>query len=138
MKINNIRTMSVLLIIFSQINSGCSVIGYRMGAKIDRSRPNYTIVKPENYKKIQHHRKITIYLKDNTSKVGKFEETTEKYLIIRTVGMRPRENIRKINLEEILSVEIKATNHKAIGLIIGLLLDIFGPVIFLIIFVPVD
>ena len=109
-----------------------------MGAKIDRSRPNYTIVKPENYKKIQHHRKITIYLKDNSSKVGKFEEITEKYLIIGTVGMRPRGNIRKINLEEILSVEIKATNHKAIGLTIGLLLDMFGPVIFLIIFVPVD
>jgi len=134
MKINNIQTLSILLIIFFLINSGCSVIGYRMGAKIDNSRPDDEIVRPENYEKIQHHRKITIYLKDNSSIIGRFEEITEKFLIIEAVGMRRRGNIRKINLEEIRSVEIKATNHKAIGLTIGLVLDMITPTLFLIIF----
>ena len=132
MKINNIRTLSVLLIIFSLINSGCSVIGYRMGAKIDNSRPNYKIVKAEDYEKIQRYKKITIYLKDNSIKSGKFNEIDEVYLFYKTSWSK----IEKINLEEILTVEIKATNHKAIGLIIGLALDIISPTLFLIITDP--
>ena len=147
MKINNIRTLSVLLIIFSLINSGCSVIGYRLGAKFDNSRPDYKIVKPEDYETIKRLREIFVFLRDNSIKQGKFiklsdststdddiQDFAEKYLILKT-----ELGFESVNLDKIFSVEIKIPKSgKALGLTIGLLLDMISPTLFLIIFVPVD
>ena len=134
MKVNNSRFLLVVLIIFSLINSGCSVIGYHLGAKIDNRRADYKIVKPENYETIKHSQIITVHLYDYSSNVGRFDgidvvsateedfrDYTEKFLILKT-----RLGVERINLDEINSIEIKTTGLRPVkwfGLVLGLQFD---------------
>ena len=123
MKVNNIRLLPVLLISLSLLYNSCTLVGLGVGAIVDSSRPGGEVVKPNDYKTIEDFKKITVFLKDNSSKVGRFYEITEKHLILGTLG-----KIERVNLDEILSVEIKSKKNGkryglAIGLAIGLALD---------------
>ena len=118
---NFCRFILVVLIISSLIKSGCSVIGFRLGAKVDNSRADYKIVKPEDYETVKNSQKITVYLNDNSVMKGKFYGIYEGYLIL---GSWP--DFQRINLDEINSIEIKTTGHgpvKWFGLGIGLAFD---------------
>ena len=127
MKSNNSRRLSVLLITFSLLYNSCTLIGLGVGAMVDSAgpTPDNKIVAREDYETIKRTKRITIQLKDNLLKVGKFEEITEHYLILRTAGMSPKGKIEKISFDEILSVEIHPNkNGRGIGLVIGLALDL--------------
>ena len=145
MKFNNTRILSVLLISFSLIYSSCSVIGYRLGAELDNSSPDYELVRPEDYKTIRSLKEIFVYLRDNSIIQGNFiklsdspateddiQDFTEKYLIIKT-----KMGFESVNLDEIVLVSIKASKHrKALGLTIGFVLDMISPTLLLIITDP--
>ena len=125
MKNNFCRFILVVLIISSLINSGCSVIGFRLGAKVDNSRADYKIVKPEDYETIKNSQKITVYLNDNSVMKGKFDGVTDQHLVLIEPSLDDLD-IRYIKLDEINSIEIKTTGHgpvKWFGLGIGLAFD---------------
>ena len=135
MKSKNIRFLSVLLISLSLLYNSCTLVGFGVGAIVDSGRPDSEnkILKPDDFKTIEYLQEITIYLKDNTSKVGRFKEITEEDLILE--GTKIFWDIEKkvgerfditINLDEIRSVEIKAGGKYAkwFGLGIGFALDL--------------
>lgn len=126
MKVNNSRIVSIFLISFSLLYNSCSLVGLGIGAITDSSRPDpeSKVINREDYETIKPAKKISIHLKDNTSKVGRFEEITDEYLILRTGGLKPRGKIERIGLDEILSVEIKQTSGKLSGFITGLAIDV--------------
>lgn len=125
MKNNFCRFILVVLIISSLINSGCSVIGFRLGAKVDNSRADYKIVKPEDYETIKNSQKITVYLNDNSVMKGNFDGVTDQHLVLIKPSLDDLD-IRYIKLDEINSIEIKTTGQteaRWFGLGIGLALD---------------
>ena len=125
MKNNFCRFILVVLIISSLINSGCSVIGYRMGAKFDNSRADYKIVDPEDYETIKNSQEITVYLNDNSVMKGNFDGVTDQHLVLIKPSLDDLD-IRYIKLDEINSIEIKTTGQteaRWFGLGIGLALD---------------
>ena len=127
------RMLSVLLISFSLLYGGCSLIGLGTGAIIDHLSPDMKIIDPIDYTTIEHSTIITVHLLENTSKVGIFDgidvisstdgdirDNVEKYLILKT-----KFGVEQINLDEIVSIEIDLKkNGKRNGFIIGLALDI--------------
>ena len=119
MKVNNSRLSSVLLISFLLIFNECGIATVT-GLVIDGTSPDKEIVNREDYNKIKRSKIITVHLKDNSSKVGRIKEIDEEYLIFRT-GRNMR-NIEKINLDEILSVEITARKNRM--LLYGLGIDL--------------
>jgi len=109
MKVKNIRILSALLISFSLINSGCSVIGFGLGAVVDNGRPDIRVVNSNDYEKIEIGEEITIIiitLYDRSTKVGKFKRIDEEYLILET-----NFELESVNREEIFRIEVKSKKH---------------------------
>lgn len=114
------RILSVLLISFSLLINGCaSTFGYKMGKKVNS---RIEIVDPQDYETIEISQKITLYLNDNSSMVGKFDGIIGQNLVLK-IGS----NIQHIiKLDEINYLEIKTTGDspvKWLGLGIGLVVD---------------
>ena len=125
MKSNKSRRLSVLLISISLLYNSCTPVGPREGAIADFSQPDNRIVNREDYEDIKRSNWINVHLNDNSSKVGRFEEITEKYLILRTGGPGQWGKIEKISLDEILFVEIRPKNVFRRWLYVGLLIGLF-------------
>ena len=120
MKLKYSRILSVLLISFSLLINGCaSTFGYKMGKK---ASSRIEIVDPQDYETIEISQKITLYLNDNSSMVGKFDGIIGQNLVLKMGS-----NIQHIiKLDEINSIEIKTTGDspaKWLGLVIGLVVD---------------
>jgi len=121
MRLNDTRILSVLIISFSLINSGCSVIGFGLGALDDSSRPDMEIVNPDDYNNIKILSEIIIYQKDRSTKKGKLIEFTEEYLALETTF-----GLENVNRDEIFNIEVKSNkNGKWIGLGVGFVMDIY-------------
>ena len=131
MKVNNSRILCLLLISFSLINSGCSVIGFGLGAVADFRNFDKGIVKPEDYKTIKNLQKITVYLNDNSAMVGYFDGVFDQHLVLQKKSLHDWK-FHHIKLDDINSIEIKSNrNGKINGFIFGLALDVL---IFLLVF----
>ena len=120
MKLKYSRILSVLVISFSLLINGCaSTFGYKMGKKVNS---RIEIVDPQDYETIEISQKITLYLNDNSSMVGKFDGIIGQNFVL-IIGA----NIPYIiKLDEINYLEIKTTGDspvKWLGLGIGLVVD---------------
>jgi len=122
MKVNNSRIASVLFISISLINSGCSVIGFGIGAAVDNRRPDIRVVNSNDYEKIKIGEGITIIITthyDRSTKVGKFKRIDEEYLIL-----EKNFELESVNREEIFRIEVKSKKHgKWFGLGVGFVTD---------------
>ena len=117
MKKHNSRILTLLLVIFSLISSGCA---YQIGKTIDERTPDYKIVERYNYNNIEINRDITIYQKDRSVIKGKFIEITEGSLTLET-----NFGLENVNMEDIVTIEAKSKkNAMWKGLGIGFALDI--------------
>ena len=123
----------ILLISLSLLYNSCSLAGLGVGVLVDSKKPDSKVV---SISTIEFFKEITIHFKDNSTQVGNFIEisdnkifeddtqnSTEKYLILKTTL-----GFERVKFDDIDAVEIKAVKSgKWIGLGIGLIIDaIYG------------
>ena len=120
MKNINIRIITILLLSTSFLHSGCTLIGYGIGAALDAGNTEKEIIERDNYKDLSDYQEILVTQKNQSSVSGNFIDLTEDEITLSTLW-----GLKTIKLNDIDRIEVDSKkNAKLKGAGIGLVLDI--------------